>query len=390
VGTWPFNLRFHVRPDLAGKRFVHVRHALALDEHRAQFVPRAYAEDNGAYRTADGVEGTLVQCWFRGAHGDIGGGNPLADGALARFPLAWLVTEAVRCGLRLHHQGHPLGQEDLAAAAVSATVARLSGQPDPVAEGVAVPIIHSELRPTPLWALTGMALRDTRRAEIDGGPDLAVHMDEHPSVGAWAATFPGDTVWRTRRPGPWFGVHVALIALWLLVLGQLLHGAPQVAEGPWDSLTHGLRDAWAYLGEDLRFQRWQLGALFLGDSWWSELLSFHAPRWALVWDLALIASYAYVLSCLAARAFASASGLNRLGRPVPRPLALLGWALPLAVLADLAENLATWVTITLGHNELWLLAFFGRLAMLACALAKLIGLAGVAVLLLGRRLLRPA
>jgi len=54
VGLWPFSLRIQAKPTLKGKRFVHVRHALALDEHRAQFVPRGYAEDNGPLPAADG------------------------------------------------------------------------------------------------------------------------------------------------------------------------------------------------------------------------------------------------------------------------------------------------------------------------------------------------
>ena len=68
MGTWPFSLRIKAKPTLRGKRFVHVRQALALDEHRAQFVPRAYAEDNGPIQLADGEAGSVSQQWFRGAH----------------------------------------------------------------------------------------------------------------------------------------------------------------------------------------------------------------------------------------------------------------------------------------------------------------------------------
>lgn len=390
VGTWPFNLRFHVRPDLAGKRFVHVRQALALDEHRAQFVPRAYAQDNGPYRTADGEEGAVVQLWFRGAHCDVGGGADPSSGVIARAPLAWLVTEAVGCGLRLHHQGQPLDREERTAAAVSQTIARLSKGPDPVAAGTARRVINDELRRMPIWALTGLALRDTRRVTIDGGPDVSTHMAEHPSVAEWAARYPRDTVWRTPGPGLRFWVHLGLIPCWLLVLGQLLHGLPAGVEGAWASFTQVFQDAGTYLSENLRFQRWQLAALFLTDgTWWSEAQRFHAPRWALVWDLALILSYAYVLACLASRAFTHAAGLNRLGRPVPTALRVLGWALPLAVFADLGENLASWATISLGHAELWLLASVGRAAILICTLGKLTGLLGVAALVLGQGLLGP-
>jgi hypothetical protein len=107
-----------------------------------------------------------------------------------------------------------------------------------------------------------------------------------------------------------------------------------------------------------------------------------------VWDIALIVSYACVLSTLAARAFAHAAGLNRLGRRVPKALNILGWALPVAVFADLGENLFTWVTITLGHNELWTLAWISALGMAVGSIVKIVGLAGVLVLILGWRVVR--
>lgn len=52
VGMWPFSARFTALPTVGGKRFRHVRQALALDEHRAQFKPRAYADANSDYLSA--------------------------------------------------------------------------------------------------------------------------------------------------------------------------------------------------------------------------------------------------------------------------------------------------------------------------------------------------
>ena len=52
VGMWPFSARFTALPTVGGKRFRHVRQALALDQHRAQFKPRAYADANGDYLSA--------------------------------------------------------------------------------------------------------------------------------------------------------------------------------------------------------------------------------------------------------------------------------------------------------------------------------------------------
>ncbi|MFI4931561.1 MAG: T6SS phospholipase effector Tle1-like catalytic domain-containing protein, partial [Burkholderiales bacterium] len=176
VGTWPFSLRIKAKPTLQGKRFVHVRQALALDEHRAQFVPRAYAENNGPIQLADGQAGSISQQWFRGAHCDVGGGYALTEGRLARAPLTWLVCEAVQCGLRLRHGGQLLNSEASAAAAVAQVIQQITGKPDPVTTGAAHPTVHCQLHITPLWALSGMALRDTRRVAVDDAPDVPAHM----------------------------------------------------------------------------------------------------------------------------------------------------------------------------------------------------------------------
>ena len=107
---------------------------------------------------------------------------------------------------------------------------------------------------------------------------------------------------------------------------------------------------------------------------------FWAPRWALVWDFALIGCYAYLLSWFAVAAFERHAGLRRIGDPVPRLLARLGWALPLAVFSDVGENIATWATITLVSNELIALAFLSAIAMSVLALLKFVGLVGTIAL----------
>ncbi len=375
VGTWPFSLRMKARPTLRGKRFIHVRQALALDEHRAQFVPRAYAENNGAFDAAGGRTGSLQQLWFRGAHCDVGGGYALSQSALARTPLVWLVSQAVACGLRLRHGGQPLDSEERVAAAAAQALQHATGAPDPVSAGQAPRVVHCQLHATPLWALSGMALRDSRRVAIDDSPDAQVQMGEHASVAQWDAQFPRDSVW--RRAGLtawWWGYLVAALAI-AIGLGWLLLGTP------------------AGVGETLaanwQLQGWQLGAIFSTDgSWWQTARDFHAPRWAVVWDFALILCYGYVLATLAARAFALAASFNRYGRAVPRALNWLGWALPVVVIGDAAENLFTWLTITAGHAGLWWLAWPCRLGMALGAAAKLAGLAGVLLLTVGWRALR--
>ena len=60
----PSTATFHDKPNIH-----HVRHALALDEHRWPFVPRLY--DAPSEFDRDGR--TLKQRWFPGVHCDVGG-----------------------------------------------------------------------------------------------------------------------------------------------------------------------------------------------------------------------------------------------------------------------------------------------------------------------------
>ncbi|HSC00037.1 MAG TPA: hypothetical protein VLE45_08985, partial [Burkholderiaceae bacterium] len=247
---------------------------------------------------------------------------------------------------------------------------------DPVTSGQAQRRVHCQLHTTPLWALTGMALRDSRRVAVDDSPDVPARMAEHPSVAQWDAQFPADSVWRRTGLTAWWWVYLAASLVLAVALGWLLSGA-----------VTPVREAFA---ANLRLQHWQLAALFSTDGgWWQAALAFHSPRWAVVWDFALILGYAYVLATLAARAFAHAVGFNRYAAAVPRMLKLLGWALPVMVFADVAENVFTWLTLTSGHNGVWWLAWLGRLGMALGAAAKIAGLAGVLVLIVGWRWLRP-
>ena len=41
--------------------------------------------------------------WFAGVHSDIGGGYPEAESGLSKYPLLWMIDEAVKCGLTVNH-----------------------------------------------------------------------------------------------------------------------------------------------------------------------------------------------------------------------------------------------------------------------------------------------
>jgi uncharacterized protein (DUF2235 family) len=78
--------------------FKRVRHALSLNEDRPQYVPEIY-QTSPDKRLPDN---SLVQAWFLGSHGDIGGGHE-HDG-LSLYPLQWMLLESRKHGLILEHK----------------------------------------------------------------------------------------------------------------------------------------------------------------------------------------------------------------------------------------------------------------------------------------------
>ena len=79
----------------------HIRngfHALALDETRDVYAPVLWD-------LPEGRDGDIVQMWFRGTHGDIGGelGGFEAARPLANISLVWMLDRAQGCGLPLPH-----------------------------------------------------------------------------------------------------------------------------------------------------------------------------------------------------------------------------------------------------------------------------------------------
>lgn len=68
----------------------HARHAVAIDENRADFLPALWEDKPGL---------DMQQVWFAGGHSDIGGGY--RDRALGDYAGRWIVREAERCELVL-------------------------------------------------------------------------------------------------------------------------------------------------------------------------------------------------------------------------------------------------------------------------------------------------
>lgn len=102
----------------------HVYHALSMDERRSQFFPALFTRPE-----KDSKLETLEQRWFRGAHGDIGGGY--ARAGLSDIALGWMMDKMSRHGL------------------VFQPNARAALKPDPLAP------LHDELSRKPFWRRFG-------------------------------------------------------------------------------------------------------------------------------------------------------------------------------------------------------------------------------------------
>lgn len=85
---WSFHDRYATTADVC-------RQALALDEQRTAFTPNVWEEND------DENQADILQVWFAGVHGNVGGG--LGKDEVAKVPLTWLAKQAQRQGLALNH-----------------------------------------------------------------------------------------------------------------------------------------------------------------------------------------------------------------------------------------------------------------------------------------------
>ena len=374
VGAPLLSRHITASPTIVGKRFTHVRQALALDEQRLSFEPRPYYIDPRHDYAASGQ--SIAQQWFSGGHGDIGGGCPAAQAQLSNEALLWLLDEAVQCQLRLRADLLD-AQGGLDRAAV---LAALAGAKPGCATARAR--IHSATYSNPWWALAGLQQRDPH-VVLDAGQALAVLPVEHPSVAALGLRFPLDTVW--ARPRPITGLLVAALltaACWLLA-GGLLHGSIAPERMTLAQCLLALGQDWgAAVTAKLSLARWQLGWAF---SLFYPLATLPqaAPRVAraALANLGLTASYAYLLARAVSWAFARIAGVRRAAQQPTRWLNLLGLSALLAVVGGAAAHLL--MLALLGLFPWPLLASAEPLlglAMSLAALANWLGLLGCALL----------
>lgn len=278
------------------KRFVHVRHALALHETRRKYAPRLYTPpeldvEELRYRSFD-------QRWFRGNHADIGGSY--VEEGLSNITLRWMMDEASRCGLRF------------APASVGAADAHQS--------------LHDQTVLMPFWVWTGLGSR---------ARDASARLD--PSALPLGAATPPLPMARVAPALAWLG-RLLVLASVALAYQAWAFAASACSRG----------------GENFSLTLAQLVA-----PWWAGL-GIHCNRAALVhalaWDWAFGAAYALLLAYplawatrrAAPAAIVSGHGLGFLTRNAH----VLMWAL---VAADSLENLLSY---GVGRGDgfwLWLL-----------------------------------
>ena len=362
VGLPGFRKRITSSRSIEGKRMTHVRHALALDEHRRQFLPRYYAGP-----VSEGQ--TLRQLWFRGVHTDIGGSRPFRESRMSSETLRWMIDEAIDCGLRCPRVEVPASPP--------------------------VEVIGDQLRAQPLWALTGMAVRDPAGSEAGtapspGGPPFDREPREHPSVERLS---PGD---RRQAPengprNPWEAGNGPRLQAWLIPLlavlaagtVSLLAAGACITPGPLRGQVGASLEAGAGLLWDQLTHLWWPGTAqnrFAGWAPTDGAESGRSPGWALTFLLGAAAAVIAVVARVVARAFGRLTMWRRVtDRPPGRLLTLLGLALPALAIGWAVQGVGLVVAWGLGATPLrwaalvvstagWLGVVFGLLACVALVL----------------------
>jgi hypothetical protein len=267
-----------------GKCFLNVRHAVALDEQRVLFKPRLYEiSPNQIYTTHSGKPATLMQVGFPGCHADVGGGYKWAG--LSDLALHWMALEAQNCGLRMPTLP--------------------SASPD------SHHLRHSEIHTAPLWAMTGLCVRDTQKIKPHSSLIETQHATTQPKPSSVWAEY--GVPWRLELS---VGIGISLLAYWWL--SQI---DPQKLLTAWQ--------LWPFKSKTVDLP------LSCGD------IKAHL----LIDTFILIPALVVVMAVLTCSAFAHVAGTQSAERPAPPYLNHLGLALPLYLGADLLENLLTWLTV---------------------------------------------
>ncbi len=349
VGLPGFGLHISSQATIRAKRIQHVRHALSLDEHRWPFLPRLYDDEDfgdAKHPGADhGAAQSMRQVWFRGVHSDVGGGYDADAAALSDAALQWMLAEANACGL--------------------ACPPETDAKPRTARQ-----VAHDPLHETPWWAVTGM----TVRATAPRGRATAIGT-AHESVQSGHAR----SMWSERRP-----ILPLLVAATGGALALVLSGYMLMPAGGWRGF-HAFATTPSQWVEAMVIAK-NL-AVAQATTWFDARGAFDVasedgacPRRALLFDMAFIAAYAYVLARLCSRAFARRFTWREVDG-LPPKLRLLGFSLSTLVAGDFVENVLGIAAFSCGRGV------FGQGFLCLGAFgsfAKFVGFAGcVALIVLG-------
>lgn len=353
--------------------FMHVRHAVALDELRWPYSPRLYKPREHKRIGAATPGRSYKQVWFCGAHRDVGGGEE--DDGLSNIALHWMAREACALGLLAdlqllkRYETDPFGLQHDESAAIPLWSIVWTYKREYEARGMLVheSVCQRMMRPGSRY-----------RPPLPGKVKFVQTLHEHTRPDGRREEFP-DVPTKTnpglpRKVGvaPWHFAWLAVSGLVTLLVGREFDA--EDLHLAWLQLTHG------WLG--------QLGSA----------LAKWDPDGALVTtaiehDLLFIAAYASLIpiAVFLALRFASPGGYpdGWLARP-------LGWAGGWLPGFDVAENLFTlWATGWPGSTcSTWTCKALGFVASFATSvasgtkLALLIGFLGALATAIGIGILR--
>lgn len=333
----------------------HIRHALSMDEHRFSFRPRLYWEEDYSIKDPDDPSNTrsLRQRWFRGAHSDVGGGYDVNESGLSDQAYDWMLGEAIACGLRVAPDSAP----------------RQSTRKPYIA--------HDACFDTPWWGVAGLVVRTNITHSTASGEKRIEVIPEGAADDIDPKIY---SVWKAGAKRIDFRFWLALaccIAFWMLC-GGLGHAAFHDNAAP---------DTFAQIAQGAaKLDAWQ--RTFVRDAWdaWRSMHKQPGPAhpasaayWAMLADCAFIAAYSWLLGLGAAWSFKEmACGRNPADKPAP--VFRLGLAPMVAVLADVAEDALTILTLWSIPYGSWPPIVLGALMLLA-NVVKWLGLAGSLTLL---------
>lgn len=250
--VWPLSM-----PDHHLKHRVKAaRQALALDDERETFHPVLWDEvaEQAMADRGEVAPGRIKQVWFAGMHADVGGGYP--DDSLSYEPLAWMIQEAEKAGLRFRPEAlQLLALEASRSAPIHDSRRGLGGyyryQPRKIAARLAVPDPASLLMQNPDPAararLTSVQVHQSVFDRIASGPgryaplvlprdyavvqrDSAVTARPESAAQAAARCHGQERVWNDvwRKRVAYF----ASVGVSLLLAAAPLWGSAAACEGP--------------------------------------------------------------------------------------------------------------------------------------------------------------